>query len=194
VSLTSLACAGGPAPRDHFYRLTVPEPPTTSRHAVPLFAGALEVERLRADPLVRGRAMLSSDGPESVEVAPYRFHFWVESPVVAIQRALVADLRARGIAEQVVPPEIRVAESWMVTGRLVRLEGIRQLEDNRVLVEVELGLVESRTGNLYWHATYGAERPADGPGAEGFARAIGFALAEVFESFAADLEIRSAAE
>ena len=176
-------CLGG-APRDRFYRLEVPEP--ALRFEAPVLPGTIEVDPPRADVLVRGRPILHTEGPGSVEVVPHRYHLWVDSPTLAIQRALVADLDARGIAERVVGPEMRIAEDWLVFGRLARLEHHPLTIGRGVVVELELGLTATDRGRLVFFATYREEGTASDD-VEASAKAMGQALGRIFERFAADL-------
>ena len=176
-----LACASGPAPRDHFYRLEVPGP--ESRREQPALPGVLEIERAQADNLVRERAIVKGAGDGSTEVTPYVYHLWVDSPTLLVQRELARWLDQQGLAEQTVLPEAGAQERWLVTGRLERFEHV--VPEGQVLVVIELRLTDVRRGRLLHQRRYRAEAPsgADVPGA---VRGFGTALSSIFGQFASD--------
>jgi ABC-type uncharacterized transport system auxiliary subunit len=181
-------CLGG-APRDHFYRLEVP--PAESRFEVPPLQGTVEVEPLRADPLVGGRRILRGPTPGSVELVPHRYHLWVDSPTLSIQRALVTDLRTRGLAERVVTQEMLAEEDWRVVGRVVVLEHDGGAGAGSVLVELDLALTNSEGDQRGFSATYREEESFVGH-VDAAAQAMGEAVGRIFERFAADAAAHAA--
>jgi ABC-type uncharacterized transport system auxiliary subunit len=177
-------CLGGPAPRDHVYRLQV-APPRSARNA-PAFAGTFEVGRVWGNALTRGRPILHSDSDRAVEVTPYDYHLWVDSPTVLLQRALGVYLRQTGLAESIVSSDANSPADWVVTGFIERLDHITGGGAPRVLVEFELRLIEADRGRLLLRRTYRAEQPSDGAGVPAAVRAFGTAVGSIFERFAAD--------
>jgi len=158
-------CLGGPAPRDHVYRLQV-EPPRSARNA-PAFPGTLEVGRVWGNALTRGRPILHSDSDRAVEVTPHDYHLWVDSPTLLLQRELTAFLRQAGLAKEVVTSDANFPVDWVVTGFIERL-------------------AEANRGRLVLRKTYRAEQPSDGAGVLAAVQAFGTAVGSIFESFAAD--------
>lgn len=177
-------CLGGPAPRDHVYRLQV-EPPGSARNA-PAFPGTLEVDRVWGNALTRARPILHSDSDRAVEVTPYDYHLWVDSPTLLFQRALTTYLRQVGLAKRVVSSDANTPADWVVTGFIERLDHITGGGGPRVLVELELRLTQANRGRLLLRKTYRAEQPSDGAGVPAAVRAFGTAAGSIFESFAAD--------
>lgn len=177
-----VACASGPAERDHFYRLQVPDPGV--RRAEPVLAGVVEVDRPRADHLVRERPLLRSEGDAATEVTPYTYHLWVDSPTTMVQRELVRWLEASGAAGSAVLPEAGVRERWLVTGTLERMEHL--VASGEVLVVLELRVKDQRGGSLLLQERYSGRAPAPG-GPSSAVPAFGKALAGVFERFVADV-------
>jgi len=182
--LGASGCLGGAAPRDHVYRLQL-EPPRDVRNT-PAFPGTLEVGRIWGNALTRGRPILRSDSERAVEVTPYDYQLWVDSPTLLIQRALTAYLRQLGLAERVVSSDANVAADWVVTGFIERLDHIQGGGPPRVLVELELSMAEANRGRLLLRKTYRVEQPSDGAGVPAAVRAFGTAIGSIFESFAAD--------
>ena len=176
-----VSCASGPAERDHFYRLQVPAP--AAPRADPTLPGVLEVDRPRADNLVRERAILRSQSTAAAEVTPSVYHLWVDSPTILVQRELARWLEASGVARPTVLPEAGVRERWLVTGRLERFEHVAPA--NEVLVVLELRVKDQKSGKLRLQERYTAQAPADAV-AEA-PPAFGSAIGAIFEQFAADL-------
>lgn len=177
-----VSCASGPAQRDHFYRLEVPAP--AAARAQPALAGVVEIDRPRADHLVRERPILHSEGGSAIEVTPYVYHLWVDSPTLMVQRELARWLEASGLAGQTVLPEAGVRERWLVTGRLERFEHI--VPENVALVVLELRLKDQKSGNLLLQRRYEARAPAHGS-IDAAIPAFGTAVGSIFEQFAADV-------
>jgi ABC-type uncharacterized transport system auxiliary subunit len=184
VLVGASGCLGGPAPRDHVYRLQV-EPPESTRNA-PALPGTLEIGRVWGNALTRGRPILRSDSDSAVEVTPYDFHLWVDSPTLVLQRALTAYLRQVGLAERIVSSDANTPANWVATGFIERLDHITGGGPPRVLVELELRLNEANRGRLLLRRTYRVEQPSDGAGVPAAVRAFGTAVGAIFESFAAD--------
>ncbi len=186
--LLLMACLGE-TPRDQFYRLQTGSP---ARLDAPILEGVVEVQPLRADPLLRARPLLRSGGPGSVKITPHRYHLWADSPVLAVQRALIADLRARGLAERIVTPEARVRDAWSVSGRIHRFEYQVGSGSARAVVELELGLAATAPSAASWSQVYRVERDVPGLTIAAIARALGEGTGLVFERFAADIAARHA--
>jgi ABC-type uncharacterized transport system auxiliary subunit len=183
--VTLVACASGPAERDRFYRLEVPAP--AEKRAKPVLPGDVEVDRPRADYLVRERKILHSEGAGSTEVTPYSYHFWVDSPTSMVQASMVRWLGASGSALRAVLPQDGVDEIWLVQGRLERFE--HSPSTGEVIVVLELRLKDQRNGRLVLQNRYSTRlpAPADVPGA---VPVFGQALEAIFEQFVADAASR----
>lgn len=176
-----LACASGPAERDRFYRLDVPAP--TSPRSAPVLPGVVEVDRPRADHLVRERPILRSESASATEVTPTAYRLWVDSPTSMVQRELVRWLEASGAVGKAVLPEAGIRERWLVTGRLERFEHV--VPSEQVLVVLELRLKDQRNGKQRLQGRYRQLAPAPGD-IDAAVTAFGAALAAIFEQFLAD--------
>jgi ABC-type uncharacterized transport system auxiliary subunit len=181
VGFALSACASGPAPRDHFYRI---QPGPAAPVATPL-PGTLEVERFSSSDTLRERGILRTT-PGSPSVTPYSYHRWVDSPTLLLQRALAGYLRDAGMAENVVTAEAGAPDDWQVGGHIHRLDHVVG-EDSSVRVELELRARRSGTETLIVHELYASEHPADDPTPEAAARAFSSAVGEIFAAFGRDL-------
>lgn len=174
------ACAGGPAPVDHFYRIEVGKPSSTGGFAL---SGPIHVNPLRTDGLIGQRRMLYRQNEATAEIAQHAYHRWADPPAIALQTALVGFLRDAGAAEIVMEANARSRPDYTISGRIHRLERILGGEP-AVVVELELTMMSSK-GELLVHESYRETRAAADV-AEA-ARAIGDAVHGIFERFLVDL-------
>ena len=179
-----LACAS-PAPRDHFYRLEVAPPP--AQRSEPALRGTLEVERLRTDALTRERSILYVSDPDAVQVTPYSYHLWVDTPTTMIQREIAEYLNRAGVADRVVLPEMNVSERWTLNGWIDRLVHLRNGSPERVVVVLEFSVSEERAGRLLLRKRYRIEKPVEQDDMEGAVRAFNAALAEILAQLETDI-------
>jgi ABC-type uncharacterized transport system auxiliary subunit len=177
------ACFGGPAPRDHFYRPASPRP--SAELSKPALRGTLEVERLRSDALTRERSILHVDSVGSVQVDPYSYDLWIDTPSVMFQRELAEFLRLSGVAERVVVPEMNVSDDFVLGGWIERM--VYVTGSDSVLLEVEFSLSRARGGGQILQRRYRVEKPVSGRDMEAVVASFGAAIQEIFDELVADI-------
>ncbi len=179
-----VACAS-PAPRDHFYKLEAAAP--ASPLSPPALRGTLEVERLRTDALTRERSILYVTDPDAVQVTPYSYHLWVDTPTVMLQREIAEFMRRAGVAERVVLPEMNVNETWSLNGWIDRLVHLRDDGSGRVIVELEFSLSRERRDELLVRKRYRVEEAVAQDDVESVARAFNVAVSEILDQLVSDI-------
>lgn len=179
-----LGCASGPAPRDHFYRLSVAAPARLSNPALP---GVLEIDRLRVEAISQGRRMLYRDASLPNVIGQYSYHYWADPPGVMLQDQLAEFLRAAGVAESVVTPGIHVDSDFILKGRLVRLERLTGDGAPRVAVEIEFTLLGTNGNEILYLRNYSEERTVAGDDIDASITTYEDALAAIFQRLLADL-------
>ncbi|MFQ5415978.1 MAG: ABC-type transport auxiliary lipoprotein family protein [Myxococcota bacterium] len=180
-----LGCASGPAPRDHFYRLTLDAPES---RAAPILSGTLEVEHLRVEAVAQGRRILYRETGPVEEIAQHAYHQWANPPSVMLQDAMVEYFRAANVAETVVTPAVRIESDHLVSGRIVRLERLLGAERAEVVIELELILARSKGHRLRWIETYRAQQAASGKSVGDSVAAFEAAMEAILARFVADIE------
>ena len=100
--------------------------------------------------------------------------------------ALVAYLRAAGVAKAVVTPELRVDPDFVLAGKIHRLERVVGAERGTV-VALELSLRETGTDRLLFLETYRLRLALADDSVAGAVNSINQALSEIFADFTADL-------
>ncbi len=178
VAWVFVACAGGPAPIDHFYTVEVAAPSSTSGAAL---TGTLHVDPLRSDGLIGQRNLLYRQHEGSAEIRQHKYHRWTDPPALALQAALVTYLREAAAAQFVMESNARTRAAYTVTGRIQRFE--RHL-DGGAIVEIDLTLT-SVEGAVLVHESYTEKRT--GSDVANSATAVGEAVHGIFERFLADL-------
>ncbi len=209
-------CMGSapPIPRDHYYRILVTPPSRAaaaqtasiegaavlgqlgleqlgsgfsgSRAELVAFSGVLSVAPLEAEGLLRERPLLYSTTGRATEMQQHDYHSWMDPPTRMLQLQLVDYLRASGLVQSVVTPELRIEADYVVSGRIKRLERLLGGGPTRVVAELELSLVARASNELIVIGTYSAEAVAENDGVEASVLALNQALGQVFESFLAD--------
>ena len=183
--VAALAACGGNAevPENHFYRLEVAAP---DQPAKKLMDGVLEVDRLLATGELSQRSIVYRRADNPLQLRAYHYHFWNEPPGVLLQAELVKYLRAAGVADKVLAPEMRAQAAYAVTGRVVKLERVVGGAGTGTF-EINLVLRRVSDGKVLVAKTY--ERtvtPAD-DGLTALAQAFAGAARDVFKSFVDDI-------
>lgn len=150
IALLTACGTVAPPPEDSYWRLQPPLPQPVA--ATPVLAGVLEVQEVEVDGVLGDRALAyTADG---TRLRQYAYDFWVEAPARAVRDALIAHLRAAGIARDVVPPEVRADADWILRTRLRRFDhvvrepgsGSGKAADGPAQVVVEMEFILSPAG------------------------------------------------
>ena len=186
ASIEGASILGRPLGRPLGRRLGRPLGRPGSGADVAAFPGVLSVTQLEAEGLLRERPLLYSATGSATEMQQHDYHYWMDPPPRMLQLQLVDYLRASGLAQSVVTPELRIEADYEVSGRIKRLERLLGGGPTRVVVELELSLVARATNELIVIGTYSAEAIAGDDGVESSVLALNRALGQVFERFLAD--------
>ncbi len=183
VSFAAWGCAAGPAPPDHFYRLTVGNPSSRAARSLP---GTLHVDRMRSDAIGGERHILYRNSDEPSEIRRHSYHRWSDPPPILIQTALISYLRSARAADTVMPATARFPADFVLSGRIHHFEQVTG-PDPRVVVELDFSLVDS-SGEILIHEIYREEREVAGSEVYASVEALSAALHAIFDRFLADLE------
>jgi ABC-type uncharacterized transport system auxiliary subunit len=189
ASTLVLACAGGPAPRDHFYRIATLAPAPL---AAPAFPGTVEVDRFRADAVTGGSRIVKRQTAGASELEPYAYHQWADPPTILLQTSLVGFLRESRAASLVVTPELRARADFAVLGRIEQLEHQTGEGAPRAVVELDLTISRVSDRAVLLQRVYREERPAAGASVAEAVDAAGAAVSAIFTRFLADAEAQIA--
>jgi ABC-type uncharacterized transport system auxiliary subunit len=183
-----VACAGGPAPRDHFYRIQTAAPAPLAK---PVFPGTVEVDRFRSDALTGSIRIVQRKSETASELEPYAYHQWADPPTIQLQTQLVSFLREAQAAPLVVTPELRAHSDFAVLGRIVRLEHQTGGGAPRAVVELELAVSRESDRSLLLQKVYRDEQPAAGGSVAQAVDAASAAVSAIFARFLADVQAQA---
>lgn len=204
AGLTGCLGSAPPVPRDHYYRIMVTSPSRVAQSQTAsianaaiqgqpgsavknaMFPGVLSVAPLEAEGLLRERPLLYSATGSAHEMQQHDYHYWMDPPTRMLQLQLVDYLRASGLVQSVVTPDLRVKSDYEVSGRIKRLERLLGGGPVRVVAELELSMVSRASNELMVVGSYTAEAIAGDDGVESSVLALNQALGQVFERFLAD--------
>jgi len=184
VAATWSACASGPAPQDHFYRLEIAKPTPLQETRID---GTLEVNRLRVEALAEGRRILYRTQERPAEVAQYAYQRWSDPPSIMLQDRLVDYLREAQVARTVVTSAARVDVDYQIDGRIKRFEQLIGTDSSQVVIEIELILTRAEGRELLLLGSYREERAARSKGVADAVQAFEAAVEAIFERFVAEL-------
>lgn len=189
ASLLALsACGSTPTvPQDNFYRIN--PTPQSSKQGGLLKDATVEIARFVADGSVSNRPILYSSDKNPNSVSEYHYHFWIESPPILVKDALVSYMRAAGVANRVVTPQMRVSPDYSVLGRIKRLE-IYTGAKHFGVAAFEIGLRRDIDGELIVLKEYEAKIVAKNKSVGSAITAIEKAMEQVFASFIADISAK----
>lgn len=178
------ACTVEPAPKDVFYRLTLPQPAEIL--ASPKLPGVLEISRFDSDGVVGERALTYSSAEAPQTLQNYRYEFWAEPPGIMLQERLASYLRQARVAETIATPDLRLRPDYYLRGSIKRLE---QVVGNPSLgvVELQLALTRADDGTLILLDTFKAQLPAQDASPQEAAKAMSMAVGEIYAAFLSDL-------
>lgn len=187
ASALALACAGSPAPRDHFYRIEA-SGPAPAPLAAPIFPGTVEVERFRSDALTGGIRIVQRQTAGASELEPYAYHQWADPPTIMLQTRMVDFLRAARAATLVVTPDLRARSDFAVLGRIAQLEHQTAGGAPRAVVELELSVSRASDRAVLLQKVYREEKAAAGPSVGEAVDAASAAVGAIYARFLADAE------
>lgn len=188
VAGVSGCAAQQPSPKDHFYRLLPPSEVAAAGNPA-MLKGTLLVRRFSADGVLAQRSVVYAESTEPQALYQYNYHFWADPPTRLLQDFTVDYLRRAGLAERVITPEFGASASYVLLGRVRRLEHLRGAVPS-VAVALELGVTQMSDGAFLLFETYAATASAAGPSVEDAVAAFNDVVMKLYGQFVADLRDR----
>jgi ABC-type uncharacterized transport system auxiliary subunit len=186
LALSLSACFGAapPVPNEQYFRLTTTAEPQPLANPLP---GIIEVAPLLSDGVLGERPLLftSNDG-QKLEQRNYAY--WTDPPPAMLRDQLVTYLTKAGIAERVVPSELRIASQYRLQGRILRLEQLAPAGGgNGGVIALELSLIEKSNDAILASGRYEVVQEATGANIDDAVKALNNGLNEILAAFVADL-------
>jgi ABC-type uncharacterized transport system auxiliary subunit len=171
-----------PVPQEQYFRLMAAQP--AERASRPI-SGGIEIVPFAGEGVMSERPLLfSADGGRKLEQRNYAY--WTDAPPQMLRDQLVDYLRQAGVADRVVPSELRLESAYEVRGTIKRLEQLVGSSTGAV-ISLELAVLEISSDRLIFSKVYTAERPTSGQSIDDAVAALNDGLDEIFAAFAGDL-------
>lgn len=184
--VVGFACAGKPAPVDHYYRLAPPN--LEYRFETPPLAGTLRVKRPHAEALTDGTHLLYRSRSNPAEVYRDPYQYWSDAPTLLIQDLLLYAFDQARLAKRVIPAGLRSSVDFTLATRLLQLERLIESGSERATVEIEFSLLRETDRSLIFHRRYSDADTIAGTGAGPAVEAYDRVLSRVLTRFLQDLE------
>ncbi len=185
LALILAGCTAPTVPQDHYYRLSVSAPKVAL--ARPPLPGILSVERFSADGLTAGRSVVFTNRSRPNELSEYNYHFWTEPPTDLVPDLVVGYLRAARIADRVVTPDMRIEPTYVMRGRILRMEQILGSQPG-VSLELEIAIHRPDQEKILLMERYRVDRPTADESVPAAIDALGGAMNEILGRLAADIQ------
>jgi ABC-type uncharacterized transport system auxiliary subunit len=182
LALTGCFGAAPAVPKEQYFRLIAGVPTVQAGQQI---AGGIEVLPFAGEGVMNERPLLfTADGGRKLEQRNYAY--WTEAPPQMLRDQLVAYLRQAGVADSVVPSELRLETAYTVRGTIKRLEQLVGSSPGAVIA-LEIAVLEKSSDRLVLSKVYTAEKSASGAKIDDAVDALNAGLDEIFATFAADL-------
>src|SRR5688572_11740029 len=146
-----------PVPKEQYFRLIADQP---SEQASKKITGGIEVVPFAGEGVMSERPLLfTADGGRKLEQRNYAY--WTDAPSQMLRDQLVAYLRQSGVADNVVPSELRIESAYVVRGTIKRLEQLVGSKSGAV-ISLELAVLENSNDRLVLSKIYTVEKPTSG--------------------------------
>ena len=171
-----------PVPNEQYLRLIAAAPAEPAHKKI---SGGIEIVPFAGEGVVSERPLLfTPDGGRKLEQRNYAY--WADAPPQMMRNQLVSYLRQAGIADNVVPSELRIESAYAVRGTIKRLEQLIG-GDFGAVVSLELAVLENSSDRLILSKVYTAEKPTSGQSIDSAVGALNDGLDEIFAAFVGDL-------
>jgi ABC-type uncharacterized transport system auxiliary subunit len=179
------ACVAPSVPKEQYFRLVANPAAEKVQHPI---AGVVEVVPFAADGVAGERPLLFTANGTKLEQRNYAY--WTDAPVAMLRDQTIAYLRSVGLADKVVPSELRIGGAYRIQGDIKRLEQSMVNKKSTGVVEIELSLIDEDTDALVVSKVYHAETPAADDSIDSAVAALGAGLDDILKRFTADMDAR----
>lgn len=166
-------CSSVELPREHYWRLRLPEPAGGERPA----GGVLRIAELQLGNALSGDCLLFADGP--VHLEPRELQRWVAPLDRLITDAVLLGLSRTRMFDLVKSAADPGGEAHTLHGRIVDFAEHRQ--DTGAVARAVFDFWLERGGEVLFQDEFRAEVPLAGPGAEAAVTALSQALQQVLD-------------
>ena len=183
-------CIGGTRvniPRDHYYRL--PAVNIVGHLPTPLLPGSLEISAVQTSGMLHERAILFVREQQPLEVNPYHYYYWVNTPASLLQQHLLDYLRLKNFARDQHRYRADSPTDFRLDAELLQFERYIRKHSAEARITLELVLRDNRSKQVLLRRRYQQTIKAKGPDMTDSVSAFGLALSRIYKQFAQDVRI-----
>jgi cholesterol transport system auxiliary component len=179
------ACSAPPVPKEQYFRLVATAAADKVAHPI---TGVVEVVPFAADGVAGERPLLFT--ANGVKLEQRNYAYWTDVPVSMLRDQTIAYLRSAGLADKVVPSELRIGGIYRIQGDIKRLEQSVNGKKSTGIIELELSLIDEDSDALVVSKVYHAETPATDDSIDAAVSALDAGLNDILKRFTADIDAR----
>lgn len=180
--LGACSLGGGPAPKDHFYRL--PEIVLDSRQTL---YKTIVIKPVKSTGLYHERAILFINSEQPLELQRYHYSFWATTPAELVHNALYQGLQSSAIASQVKRNLSELRPDFIIDTRIINFERFIETSNVRIKVELEVSVRSGDSSKEGWTQRYKDSQLLQATDMHSSAEAFGVALRRISEALVADI-------
>ena len=182
IALVGCFASAPQVPKEQYFRLIASAP---AEQAPKKISGGIEIVPFAGEGVMSERPLLfTADGGRKLEQRNYAY--WTDAPPQMLRDQLVSYLRHAGVADSVVPSELRVQSDYVIRGTIRRLEQLVG-SSGGAAISLELAVLENSSDKLIMSKVYAAEKPISGSNIDDAVAALNQGLDEIFAAFVGDL-------
>ena len=185
-ALALAACAAPPVPKEQYFRLVATMATRKIAHPLP---SIVEAAPFAADGVTGERPLLFTDDG-GIKLEQRNYAYWVNPPIQMLRDQMIAYLRSAGVADQVVPSELRIEAGYRIQGDIKRLEQSIAGKKSSGVIELELSVIDESNDQIVLSKVYHAKEPATDDTIDASVAALNVALQDVLKQFVADIDAR----
>ena len=177
IVVASLAGCAGKIRYPSYYVLNLPAPVAATANSPSPILGSVAVREFAAPRFLREGPIAYRESPEQLDF--YDYHRWAEDPRRAATRALVDEIRARGMFRSVDIYDGHGSPECLLTGTLDHLEELDGSSGVSTEVSLTARLVDLKSGEVLWQDTLSKTSKVDQRSVPGIVAEISRDLANV---------------
>lgn len=181
-NICGCSLGGGPAPKDHFYRL--PEVALESQAAS---YKSIVIKTVKSTGLYHERAILFIESDKPLELQRYHYSFWSTTPAELVHNALHQGILSSGIADQVNRELTENRPDFIVDTRIIHFERIINGQNVNIEIELEVSVKSGSLSGDAWTKRYNVNEGLQSTDMHSTAEAFGAALKTISKELKEDL-------
>ena len=173
---------GGPAPKDHFYRLA-----EVSLESQAVSYKSIVIKPVKSSGLYHERAILFIESDKPLELQRYHYNFWTTTPAELVHNALYQGISSSGIADKVNREITENRPDFILDTRVIHFERIINGQNVNIEIELEVSLRSGKPTGDTWTKRYKVNEALQNTSMHSTAEAFGAAMKIISKTLIDDI-------